>query len=117
MTALKLAVVLSRFRYRFTTEAELQAGIADALSAKGIAFEREKILTPSDRPDFLVGTIAIEVKIGGSVASLLRQCSRYLKLEAVTELLIVAGSTRLATQIPRELCGKPVEVLNVRAAV
>ncbi len=117
MTALDLAMLLSRYKFRFSSEAELQNGVEDVLTKVGVLFEREKILTPSDRPDFVIGDVALEVKIGGSVSALLRQCSRYLKLDAVQQLLIVAGGSRLSTQIPSELCGKRVLVLNVRATL
>jgi hypothetical protein len=116
-TVRDLARLLSRYSYRFSTEADLQGGVESVLEKNGVAFEREKILTPADRPDFMVAALAIEVKIGGSVSALLRQCSRYLQLDAVDGLLIVAGGSRLATQIPTELCGKPVAVLNVRACL
>ncbi len=117
MKALDLACVLSRFRFSFSTEAELQLGIEQVLRAAKITFEREKILSPADRPDFVVGRVAIEVKIAGCAANLLRQCARYLQFEQLDELLIVAGSHKLAAQMPHELCGKPLHTLNVRSTL
>ena len=109
----ELIDVLERFRFRYTDENELQQGIAKALTLRGITFEREKVLSRPDRPDFLVcGGVAIEVKIKGSLADLLRQVSRYATHTEVIGVLAV-GTPKWLPQVPEELCGKPVRSLRL----
>jgi hypothetical protein len=110
----RVAAVLSGFRFRFESEAELQAGIQIALSSAGINHCREVILTATDRIDFLVGDCGIEVKISGAAAVVLRQLHRYAQLPEVGSLLLI--TTRANHGMPAELNGKPVRVLNISEA-
>lgn len=91
------------------TEATLQAALADRFAAAGLAFEREVPLSPGDRPDFLVGGIAVEVKVDGGATALIRQIHRYAQHDRVDAILVV--TTRAAHRgLPPELNGKPVRV-------
>jgi hypothetical protein len=106
-----LHAVLGRRRVRFTTEAELQDGLAQVLTLERIGFDRELVLGPKDRVDFLVGgTIALEVKIGGGLAAVTRQLHRYAQHDRVQELLLVSSRLSLAN-LPPTLNGKPLRVL------
>jgi len=98
---------LTRWVFHAFNEKELQAGIAAALDAAGIAYAREPVLTAKDRPDFLVGSTVIEVKVGGSRNELLRQVARYAALQTVGAIVVV--TTRPGhCDLPAELRGKPV---------
>lgn len=82
--------VLNRSVLRYTSEAELQAGISQALTAAGVAHRREVELGEAGRVDFLTaGGLAIEVKIGGSANEMARQIVRYAQREEVRALLVV----------------------------
>lgn len=108
----RVAAVLSRYRYRFRDEAALQAGIAAALTANQIAFHREEALSMLDRPDFLLdGGLAVEVKVKGSIAELLRQVARYLEHAEVRAVLVV-GTPAWLNRVPDSLSGKPVRSLR-----
>ena len=108
-----VAAVLSRYRFRFTDEDDLQKGIAAALQANGLAFHREESLSARDRPDFLLdGGLAIEVKIKGSLSELLRQAARYLEHEEIRAVLVV-GSPGWLNRIPETMQGKPLRPLRL----
>lgn len=83
-----LAAILNT-QFRAGSEEELQEGLGQALTAAGIPFEREVILGPQDRIDFLVGDVGIELKVKGSVESAHRQLARYARHEKVQHLLLV----------------------------
>jgi hypothetical protein len=107
-----LAALLEGYRFDASNEDAVQRGIATVLAEKGILFRRE-VPVPGGRLDFLVdgsnGGIAVEAKIDGSTANLIRQLGRYAELEGVHSLLVVTTRHRLA-QVPREIAGKPVRV-------
>lgn len=113
-TAAGIANLLRGFGFRFSSESQLQAGIAEALERHGLDYRREARLTERDRPDFLCGDVAIEVKTDGSANDLLRQCTRYCGLPSIRELVVVVSQRYLETAIPATLRGKPVVVVNVR---
>lgn len=108
--------VLRAYRYRFTSEAGLQAGIAAALAAAEIPFEREVSLSASDRIDFLVGGCGIEVKVDGATAAVLRQLHRYAQHERIRSLVLVTSRSR-HRQMPEALNGKPVGVVGLWEAM
>jgi len=116
MTARELELYLGGFRYNLTNEESIQLGIAEALRAGHIAFERETRLSARDRLDFLVGDVAIEVKLKGTANDLLRQLSRYTEHESVRELLVVTARSQLS-DLPDELHGKPLECLVLLGSI
>ncbi len=108
-----LGGLLSRFRFRFTSERELQDGIALVLEQAHLRFRRETGLSQHDRPDFLLDNgFAIEVKIKGSLAELLRQATRYLGHGEIRGLLVI-GTPHWLTRVPPSLLGKPVHSLRL----
>jgi hypothetical protein len=108
--------VIAAMAYRFTDEAELQEGISQALASAGIGFEREVVLSPRDRIDFMLEYgVGIEVKIDGSISALTRQVFRYTELPVVSAVLVVVALNRLG-QLPHEMNGKPVLVLGIQRA-
>lgn len=71
-------------------------------------YEREVILSPKDRIDFLVnGNIGIELKIKGAVSALTEQLERYATHDKIEVLVLVTTKTRL-TGIPTIMNGKLV---------
>jgi hypothetical protein len=112
----QLASILGRHRYNFTNEAELQEGVAEVLTGAGVAFEREVRITDRDRLDFLVGAVAVEVKIQGGAAPLIRQLGRYAALDRVEQLFVVTSRTLLA-RMPKHLNGKPITGVIVRGGM
>ena len=105
--------ILRAHRFSFTCEIELQDGIASLLEALP-GYAREVRLSAYDRPDFMVGTTAIEVKVDGSLAALLRQLYRYARHEAVQEIIVVTSRRKLAA-LPASLGAKPVTAVVVGA--
>lgn len=108
----EIAALLEQYRLDASTEATLQDAIASVLTENAIPFEREARLDAYSRPDFMIGGVAVEVKIGGSWAALVRQLQRYAKHERVAEILVVSSRVRLV-RVPRELAGKPIAVASV----
>lgn len=108
---------ISAYRYTYADEDALQGGLSDALTAAGIAHEREVRLNARDRIDILAGAgaVGIEVKVEGQSSSVVRQLRRYAKHESVEEILLVTNRYRHEDpdNVPREIDGKPVTVLNI----
>jgi len=108
-----LAARLTAYRFRFVSEKDLQDGIEAMLTAEEIPFQRERAISAPDRPDFLVdGNLAVEVKIKGSLAQLLRQASRYAAHPEIAGIVVV-GSPRWLAGVPSMLCDKPVRAVRL----
>lgn len=104
-----LLTILQGFRFRFTTEDELQRGVAQALDRRKVPYLREHRLNAEDRPDFLIERIIVECKIDGSTQSLLRQVQRYAQHQEVDGIIVVTNRTRHRS-VAGELNGKPIIV-------
>ncbi len=110
-TAVDVVHHLQRTRLPSSTEAALQRGIEEALTAGGFGFEREKRLAAGERIDFLVvGGIGIEAKTRCPKRSIYRQLERYARHDAVTALILVTGT---ALGLPPLLKGKPVYLVSI----
>lgn len=107
-----LIAVLSNVRCRFTNERELQDGIERALTAGKLAFTREASLSAKDRVDFLVGDIAVEIKVDGTLANVTRQLHRYAEHETVAAVVLVTSRMQHKA-MPEEMVGKPVRVVHL----
>lgn len=108
-----LVTWLRNARYRCTSEAVLQRALATRLSQAGVPYRREVVLNPTDRLDFLVqDRVAIEVKIKGSRADLVRQLERYALVQTVGAIIVVTNQPRLAS-LPDQIHGKPVAVVTL----
>lgn len=108
----QLTALLRSFRFRFATEKDLQDGIEAALKDANIQYAREYPLNKSDRPDFMIGGIAVEVKTKGSLSDLLRQASRYAACNEVIAVLVI-GTPRWLPRVPAELGGKPLRSVRL----
>ncbi len=111
MTTTDLHNTLAQYRFTFTSEGELQSGIATALQAESITFNREHQLADG-RIDFLVGSIGIEVKVDGSDMSVARQLLRYAKCPEVSGLLLIT-TRRRHLSLPKTLGGVQIDVLLI----
>ena len=99
---------LSVYRFRYSSEYDLQRGIVAALQHSGLEYEREAKI-PSGRLDFLCSGIAVEVKTRGSLGDLTRQIHRYLQEPDVRGVLVVTTRS-IHRDLPDEISGKPVRV-------
>lgn len=111
-----LASIIGANRFHYSNENDLQLGLAEVLRANGITLAREVRLSGADRIDFLVTDsgrledlltepcVGIEVKVGGSRASLCRQVERYAYHAQVAALLVVTN--RAHHDVPALLNGK-----------
>lgn len=108
--------VFSSYRYNFQDEDTLQEGMAVALTRHNIAFEREVRLDAKNRPDFMIGSTAVEVKIKGTFSEFLRQADRYLALDQITALIVV-GTPKWMPAVPTELRGKPIYTVRLMSSL
>ena len=106
----EIVQVLSRTRYRYCTEDDLQRAIFDSL--RGVADVRREVRMGVDRPDLVVADrIGIEVKIKGGYADALRQVARYLKHPEIESVILVGTCAWLAQgclPLPVSIEGKPI---------
>ena len=100
-------------------EYKLQDQIAEALSAAGVAFQKEYYLGIGNRVDFLADWgsctgVAIEVKKGKpNRERLIRQIERYADFDVVGGIIIVV-ETSLKYPPMHAINGKPCEILGLQ---
>jgi hypothetical protein len=110
MTAVQLRDVFRHYNFRSATEDELQRAVALCLDMNRIPYMREARVSQTDRPDFLLDTVAIEIKISGSVSDVTRQIHRYAQRDDIQEILLVTTCAK-HLDIPDEFNGKPILTL------
>ena len=110
-----IADTLAAYRFHFIDEIELHEQIAAVLGARAILFDREVRLDPHSRLDFYLpgSKIALEVKIKGSAASVLRQLIRYSEYQDVSSLVLVTTRWLHVYQMPKSINGKSLAVVYV----
>ncbi len=113
-TASVVAAVRAQ-KYSYHDEAGLQAGVFTALETAGIPARREVRLSVADRVDVFVDGIAIEIKLAGSVTTVLGQLQRYAAYDAVSALVLVTTRARHRA-LPTGISGKPLTVVQVGGA-
>ncbi len=98
--------LIQSYRFDLSNEKRVQTEIAEAFTANGVEFEREKRLSERDIPDFfLPGGIAVECKMRGArKMDIYKQLCRYAEHNEVTALILVSN---LAMGLPPEIGGKP----------
>jgi hypothetical protein len=99
-------------RFRYSSEDELQQGLAQALTEAGFGVEREVRLDSHSRLDLLVGRVAVEVKVAGPARGVRAQVDRYLLNDRLDGLVLVTSRVRHVT-LPRESNGKPIVVVEL----
>lgn len=116
MTLAAILTALGGKRIDSTSEAVFQRDVGRLLTAAGVAWEREVILSPRDRIDFLVGDIGIECKVQGSVGDVAQQLLRYAQHARIGALVLVTGRARLGRSLPAEFVfgrvAKPLRVVE-----
>jgi len=116
-TLASLQALLGAQRYRHVNELELQDGLALVMRRAGLVFERELILSPKNRIDFLIDGIGIEVKVDGGLSAVARQLQRYMAEPRITSLLLVTARSQLKHGLPSVLGGKPLACLVLRSGL
>lgn len=103
--AAAVGIVLRASAMPLNTEKACQAAISDALTARGMAHEREKRLSPQDVADFwFPAGVVMEIKMRRArTPDVLRQLERYAAHEVVGGIFLV---TNKAMRLPRVICGK-----------
>jgi hypothetical protein len=91
-------------------EVDLQDAVELRLKELQQEYSREKALSRTDRPDFGVGNIAIEVKTSAPFAATIRQLHRYAKDDQISGLILV---TLRAPNFPADVAGKPLAVIEL----
>lgn len=105
----EIVAILSRYKFRFISETQLQQGISSALTMSCVDHQREVRLDPQSRLDFLCDEgLAIEVKVSGNFchSTLVRQLHRYAASERVNSILVVAN--KYIQPLPATMNGKPI---------
>lgn len=107
----RIAEHLSSHTYLWSDERELQDAVARRL-AERFVFSQEKAISRSERPDFLVVDggvrVAVEIKVAGSRAAVLRQLGRYAADTAVDAVVLASGRRTLLAGTVEVLHRKPV---------
>lgn len=109
MTTEEIVLLFERAVRGIGSEDQVQRAIALVLTNRDVEYEREVSLSPASRIDFMVGTLGIEVKIGGGLSPAIRQLHRYAEFERVSELVLVTTRSSLS-RVPAELNGKRIHV-------
>lgn len=112
-----IAQLLEACPFSYVSEAELQQGIAEVLSREGIAFEREVVLSPGCRIDFLVEDLGIEVKCKGGFAEVARQLYRYASESRIGGLLLATTRMQLGCGLPERMQGKAIRVARLSGGI
>ena len=115
-TTTSLRKLLASQQYIITEERLVQDKIEQVLKDNHIPYTREVKLSDSDRIDFLIGTIGVEVKLKAPVTQVTRQLHRYAYSDDVTELLLVTTSPSL-NAVPSFFNNKQISVLLLITAL
>lgn len=108
---------LGRYAYRYSTEAQLHDQLALVLDGAGLVVEREVRLDSENRADLVLPAgVVVEVKVDGTLQQALRQVGRYIKLDQVRGVLLVATPRWAATELAErpKWGGKPFGMICVR---
>jgi len=108
----QVGMSLSKRRLNLSDEKLLQNDIASAFDHSSIVYEREVKIKDKSIVDFMIGTLAIEVKIrgNGSAMSIYRQIERYCDSDQVEAILLLTSKTMT---LPETINGKAVYVLSL----
>jgi hypothetical protein len=114
-TLAELDEVVRSAQFNFADELDLQNGLAIQFDNRNIQYQREALIgaASESRVDFLISRIALEVKVGGSLADVMRQLSRYAKSPSVDALMLVTSRLRHRVCLPEKVNGKPLQVTEI----
>lgn len=88
----QIIAAIESSRINLSTEALAQNALTKLFDARGWPAQAEVRLTPSDRIDFMIQDVGLEVKIGQPRRSILRQLERYAACEEVGHLILVTST-------------------------
>ena len=91
LSARQLAEFLYQRPFRIASERMLQDDVERAFISEGIAYEREKRLSATDRVDFLVGRTALELKVKGQRRRHQAQIERYASHDCVDAVVLLTN--------------------------
>jgi hypothetical protein len=97
-------------RITLGTEGVAQDDLEKVLQAAGMPYEREVILSSTDRIDFLIGDVGVEMKISGSPKAIFRQVERYTTHDRIGSMVL---ATNKAMKLPAIVGGKPAAVASL----
>ncbi len=108
--------LLAGFGYRYGSEVQLHQALSTVLDQAGHAHVREYRLDASNRADFWLDGLVIEVKVAGSLADALRQVGRYIGLPQVRGVLLATterwGERPLVARPAWQ--GKPFNIIRLK---
>ncbi|MEN5285541.1 hypothetical protein ABE494_06280 [Stenotrophomonas lactitubi] len=108
--------LLAGFGYRYGSEVHLHEVLSTVLDKAGHAHVREYRLDASNRADFWLDGLVIEVKVAGSLADALRQVGRYITLPQVRGVLLATterwGERPLVARPAWQ--GKPFNIIRLK---
>lgn len=110
-------IALARYSYRYSNEIQLHDKLEIVLDGAGLSVQREVRLDADNRADILLPAgVVVEVKIAGTLQEALRQVGRYIMLEQVRGVLLVATPRWAARELVErpKWEGKPFGMLCVR---
>lgn len=125
LTAWDLGHVLRGHSYRHANEAELERGVEEVLTGRGLTARRQVHLGKSGRIDMMVDLpradgppvrLGIELKVAGQASAVRRQLAGYAEHDQVDELLLVTTVYRHGRELAplgRQIGGKPLVVALV----
>lgn len=105
-----IATLCQRLRFQGTKECELQDALETLIRSSFSEVTREAKLGETDRVDFLVGNVAVEVKVDGRTMQVARQLRRYMESDRIQALVLVTTRAKHKA-LPQTLGGKPLVVV------
>lgn len=113
LAAAQVIELVHSHRLPLHNEKATQAEMEKLLQSHAFTFEREVRLSPADIPDFMIGGLAIELKIKGGKMDIYRQLRRYAQHDRVTRILLL---TNVAMGLPEEIEGRRTYIANLGRA-
>jgi hypothetical protein len=113
-----LSKMLSGYRFNFSNEKDLQAGLGKVFMKLDEVFFPEHRLSDEDIVDFYFPAkkIGVEAKIDHSLSDLTRQIHRYVQHDSILGILVVTSKARLAN-LPEEMNHKPIRCHSLLGSV
>lgn len=117
-----VASAVARPTYHGRREADVQDAVEQVLvAAFGAGRVRREVRRGGDRFDFTVShesgvLVVVELKVGGSRADALMQCTRYLeRYDDVGGLVCASRRPQVVSGWPAEMLGRPVRAVVLRS--
>lgn len=104
---------LKNVRLPVHNEKSTQEAIERIFTENNVTFEREFRLDAKNIPDFMVGDIAVEVKIKGSRKGIYDQLKRYANFDEVKYIILI---TNRSLGVPETINGKHLQTIKIGTA-